>query len=56
VVKGDGIPRGVADEVSAERATLIFSAAHEFQPSPRDLSDVFRRSERPHDHLEGSLW
>src|SRR5512132_339965 len=44
-----------ADEVSTERAKLIFSAAHEFQPSLADLSDVFPRSEEPHDLLEASL-
>jgi hypothetical protein len=44
-----------ADEVSAERAKLIFSVAHEFQPSLADLSDVFPRSEEPHDLLEASL-
>jgi hypothetical protein len=43
------------DDVSTERAKLIFSAAHKFQPSLADLSDVFPRSEEPHDLLEASL-
>jgi hypothetical protein len=44
-----------ADDVSTERAKLIFSAAHEFQPSLADLSDVLPRSEEPHDLLQASL-
>ena len=44
-----------ADDVSTERAKLSFSAAHEFQPSLADLSDVFPRSEEPHNPLAASL-
>lgn len=44
-----------ADEVSTEQAKMIYSAAYEFQPSLADLSDVFPRSEEPHELLAASL-
>lgn len=43
------------DEVTTSRAEIVYSAAHEFQPSLADLSDVFPRSDHPHDLLAATL-
>jgi hypothetical protein len=43
------------DEVTTERVKVVYSAAHEFQPSLADLSDVFPRSDDPHDLLAAAL-
>jgi hypothetical protein len=44
-----------ADEVTTRRAKVVHSAAHEFQPSLADLSEVFPRSDDPHDLLAATL-
>lgn len=44
-----------ADDVTTRRAEVVYTAAHEFQPSLADLSDVFPRSDDPHDLLAAAL-
>jgi hypothetical protein len=44
-----------ADEVTTRRVKVVYSAAYEFQPSLADLSDVFPRSDNPHDLLAATL-
>jgi hypothetical protein len=44
-----------ADEVTTGRAEVVYAAADEFQPSLAELSDVFRRSDDPHDLLAAAL-
>jgi hypothetical protein len=43
------------DEVTTRRVKVVYSAAHELQPSLADLSDVFPRSDDPHDLLAVTL-
>jgi hypothetical protein len=43
------------DEVTTGRVKVVYSAAHEFQPSLADLSDVLPRSDDPHDVLAATL-
>lgn len=44
-----------ADEVTTERARGVYSAAHEFQPSLAEISDIFPRSDDPHDLLAATI-
>jgi hypothetical protein len=44
-----------AEEVTTGRAEVVYSEAHEFQPSLAELSDVLPRTDEPHDLLVAAL-